>query len=192
MAALSVAGKELIFFTAVCMVLSFGFVTKTALVTHQFWLLPSSTCTAATLPPLSLLCCLARTRVGKKLGGDTAMTGGPSWAQGCYTLHDLLCSRNWGKGVLEQAAVAWGPAGQQSPCDRWWVTAFASLFSSLLKKLSSSQLMNSLTFALHIFHPILLGEEGSWMEGGSSCVVLCCWQGWTHHSWTFFKQWMQF
>lgn len=35
MAALSVAGMELILFKAACMVLCFGFVTKTALVTHQ-------------------------------------------------------------------------------------------------------------------------------------------------------------
>lgn len=168
MAAVSVAGMELIFFTAACVGLCFGSVTKTALVTHQCF----GYCPAVPAQHQHLLLFPYSAAHQGHQGGDTARTGGPSWAQGCYTPHDLLLSnRNWGKGVLEPVAIAWGPAGHQSPWDRWWVTAFASLFSSLLKTVFiSTHEFSHFCSPYFPSHPAGRGRE---LRGGWAAALWC-------------------
>jgi len=60
------AGMELIFCIAACMVLCFGFVIKTVLITHQFWLLLTQ-CQVLLLPTLSP--CLVVPPTPSRLGG---------------------------------------------------------------------------------------------------------------------------
>lgn len=165
------AGMEVIFFTGACTVLCFGFVAKTALVTRQCFGYCSADLQSTNTFSSSLTLLLSRTP-GWARSWKGTQPGQVAQAEHRDVTHHMISSkRNWGKGVLEQVAIAWGPAGHQSPCDRWWVTAFASLFSSLCKTILISTHEFSHFCSPHFpSHPAGRGRE---LRGGWAAAVWC-------------------
>lgn len=187
---LDLAGREFLFFTEACMVPSFGFVTKRALITHQClcccWtvftqcqgLLHFSPCPT----PVRRLACpkgWEGMQPGQLTKGILHTVVTPSCSAITLWWYATRC-----QGLVTSAqglSGHWLAGGEmiafESLVGLCFVVLFVfSIFSFSLTKFSLSQPISFLPFALPVPSPILLGNR----ERASACVVLSCPPGLTH------------
>ena len=92
----------------------------------------------------------------------------------------MLSNKKRGKGVLGEVTIAQSLDEHWFTCRKWWVIAFASLFSpSLLHLLNYFYLIPQVLLLL-LF---LFSAQSNWVgEWASGCVMLSRWLGLTHHT----------
>lgn len=143
----------LTFFLAACVVVSFGFVTEIVLITHQgvdCWV---ALLIASRLAFFPLLQQWGGWGWARGWEGDTAGTAEPGWPQGYFMPCNIVLSSKKKKKMrnkgFEGGSHCWETV-HQSTYGRWWVIAFALLFSSFLCLLNCFYL-NTKVFSLLLF-----------------------------------------